>query len=70
LALAVAITLWQPGCWPNFEQLVVIVTAARAMGLNQGCPTGGLWAGSGPPAIFVWPPQRYSKLQIFVYQIC
>jgi len=24
-----AIMLWQPGCWPNSEQLVVIVAAAR-----------------------------------------
>jgi len=32
--------------------------------VTQGCNRRP-GAGSGPPAIFVWPP-RYSKLQIFV----
>jgi len=32
-------------------------TLAVSKTLQQGCPTGGPGAGSGPPAIFVWPPQ-------------
>jgi len=59
----------------NFYQVLTFILKYLIKDLrnriDEGCPTGGPGPDPGPPAIFVWPPPpRYSKLQIFVYQIC
>ncbi len=46
----------------SFSSLDGIGSNIHVVGLTQGCQTQGLWAYSGPPHHFMWPPRALDCL--------